>query len=89
MALGAGEILLTMDNDGTKKGFNLELTKKVSKSITTPVIAGGIGELSHFIDGVRIGGASGLLAVSVFHYKKFTIKDVKNALLNDGIPVRI
>ena len=91
VALGAGEILLTsMDNDGTKKGFNLELTKKVSKSITTPVIAsGGIGELSHFVDGVRKGGASGLLAASVFHYKKFTIKDVKNALLNEGIPVRI
>ena len=89
--LGAGEILLTsMDNDGTKKGFDLDLTKKVSSSVSTPVIAsGGVGELKHFVEGVKEGGATGLLAASVFHYRQFKIKEVKNVLLNHGIPVRI
>ena len=89
--MGAGEILLTsMDNDGTKKGFNLDLTKKVTSSINTPVIAsGGVGDLKHFVSGFKQGGASGLLAASVFHYGQFTIKDVKKVLLDEGIPVRI
>ncbi len=89
--MGAGEILLTsMDNDGTKKGFNLDLTKKVTSSINTPVIAsGGVGDLKHFVSGFKQGGASGLLAASVFHYGQFTIKDVKRVLLDEGIPVRI
>ncbi|MBJ57102.1 MAG: imidazole glycerol phosphate synthase subunit HisF [Rickettsiales bacterium] len=89
--MGAGEILLTsMDNDGTKKGFNLDLTKKVTSSINTPVIAsGGVGDLKHFVSGFKQGGASGLLAASVFHYGQFTIKDVKRVLLDEGIPVRM
>ena len=89
--MGAGEVLLTsMDNDGTKKGFNLDLTKKVTSSINTPVIAsGGVGDLKHFVSGFKQGGASGLLAASVFHYGQFTIKDVKRVLLDQGIPVRI
>ena len=88
--MGAGEVLLTsMDNDGTKKGFNLDLTKKVTSSINIPVIAsGGVGHLKHFVSGFKQGGASGLLAASVFHYGQFTIKDVKRVLLDEGIPVR-
>lgn len=90
-SLGAGEILLTsMNNDGTKKGFNISLTKMVTDSITIPVIAsGGVGELKHFTDGVLKANASGLLAASVFHYGKFTIRQVKKELYNAGIPVRI
>ncbi|MAI02265.1 MAG: imidazole glycerol phosphate synthase subunit HisF [Rickettsiales bacterium] len=90
-SLGAGEILLTsMNNDGTKKGFNINLTKMVTDSITIPVIAsGGVGELKHFTDGVLKANASGLLAASVFHYGKFTIRQVKKELYNAGIPVRI
>ena len=89
--LGAGEILLTsMDNDGTKKGFNISLTNKITSSVSIPVIAsGGVGEVFHFVEGVKKGGASGLLAASVFHYKKFTIKEVKKVLLKEGIPVRL
>ena len=89
--MGAGEVLLTsMDNDGTKKGFNLDLTKRVTSSINTPVIAsGGVGHLKHFVSGYKKGGASGLLAASVFHYRQFSIKDVKRVLLDEGIPVRI
>ena len=87
---GAGEILLTsMDNDGTKKGFNLDLTNKVTNCINTPVIAsGGVGELKHFTEGACKTGASGLLAASVFHYGHFTIDDVKNELDINGVPVR-
>ena len=73
--LGAGEILLTsMDRDGTKSGFDLGLTKKISSLVGIPVIAsGGIGKISHFVDGVKKGGASALLAASVFHFGEFSI----------------
>ena len=76
---GAGEILLTsMDKDGTKSGFDLELTKKISNIINIPVIAsGGVGNIQHLIDGIKIGKASAVLAASIFHYGKFTIKEVK------------
>ena len=89
--LGAGEILLTsMDNDGTKKGFNISLTKKITNEISTPVIAsGGVGELEHFTKGAKEANASGLLAASVFHYGKFTIQQVKKTLLQEGVPVRV
>ena len=89
--LGAGEILLTsMDNDGTKKGFNINLTKKITNEISIPVIAsGGVGELEHFTKGAKEANASGLLAASVFHYGKFTIQQVKKALLQEGVPVRV
>ena len=88
---GAGEILLTsMDRDGTKKGFDINITRKIVNSTEVPVIAsGGVGELRHFVEGFKEGGASGLLAASVFHYGKFKIKQVKNLLLKEGIPVRI
>ena len=88
---GAGEILLTsMDNDGTKKGFNIDLTNKVTKGIKIPVIAsGGIGELKHFTEGACKTEASGLLAASVFHFGKFTINEVKKELNKNGVAVRL
>jgi len=89
--LGAGEVLLTsMDNDGTKKGFNINLTKKITSNINTPVIAsGGVGKLEHFTQGALETGASGLLAASVFHYGKFTINQVKKELNKNGVAVRL
>ena len=89
--LGAGEILLTsMDRDGTKSGFDLNLTKEVSSSVSIPVIAsGGIGEINHFADGVKKGGASALLAASVFHFGEFSISEVKKHLISQGINVRM
>jgi len=88
---GAGEILLTsMDKDGTKSGFDLELTKKISNIINIPVIAsGGVGNIQHLIDGIKIGKASAVLAASIFHYGKFTIKEVKKKMIQKGLAVRI
>ncbi len=88
---GAGEILLTsMDRDGTKAGFDLELLNIISKKVKIPVIAsGGVGELIHFKDGVLKGHASALLAASIFHFGTFTIKEVKKYLSSFGIPVRM
>ena len=90
-SLGAGEILLTsMDRDGTKIGFDLDLTRNISDRVGIPVIAsGGVGEIGHFVDGVKVGGASALLAASVFHFGKFTITEVKKHLISQGIDVRI
>ena len=89
--LGAGEILLTsMDRDGTKAGFDLNLTKKISESVNIPVIAsGGVGTLNHFVDGVKKGKASALLAASVFHFGKFSISEVKKHLILNDIDVRM
>jgi len=89
--LGAGEILLTsMDRDGTKKGYDLELTELVSNSVNIPVIAsGGVGKLDHLYDGLKKGKASAVLAASIFHFGEFSIKDVKKYLDSKGIPVRI
>ena len=88
---GAGEILLTsMDKDGTKSGFDLELTFRVSSAVNIPVIAsGGVGCLKDFSDGITLGGASAVLAASVFHFKQLTIKQVKNYLKSKNINVRI
>ena len=88
--LGAGEILLTsMDRDGTKAGFDTELTRAVADAVSVPVIAsGGVGTLDHFVDGVRAGHAAALLAASVFHFGTFTIAQVKAHLAKAGIPVR-
>jgi imidazole glycerol-phosphate synthase subunit HisF len=87
---GAGEILLTsMDRDGTKVGFDLELTRAVSDAVPVPVIAsGGVGALEHLSDGIRIGGADAVLAASIFHYGEFTVGQAKALLARDGIPVR-
>ena len=89
--LGAGEILLTsMDRDGTKAGFDLDLTEKVSESVNIPVIAsGGVGTLNHFVEGVKKGKASALLAASVFHFGEFSINEVKKHLILNDIDVRM
>ena len=89
--LGAGEILLTsMDRDGTKKGYDLDLTKKVSNHVNIPVIAsGGVGNLEHLYQGFKIGKASAALAASIFHFGEYSIQDAKKYLDSKGIPVRI
>jgi cyclase len=88
--MGAGEILLTsMDRDGTKSGFDLELIRAVSDAVPVPVIAsGGVGSLQHLSDGIRIGGADAVLAASIFHYGEFTVAQAKALLARDGIAVR-
>lgn len=89
--LGAGEILLTsMDRDGTKKGFDLELTKTVSEAVNIPVIAsGGAGNLEHLYEGIVIGKADAVLAASIFHYREYTIREAKEYLRSKGVPVRL
>jgi cyclase len=89
-SLGAGEILLTsMDRDGTKSGFDLELTRTVADSIRIPVIAsGGVGTLDHLVEGIREGHATAVLAASIFHFGTYTIGQAKAALSAAGIPVR-
>lgn len=88
--LGAGEILLTsMDRDGTRDGFDLELTRAVCEAVGIPVIAsGGVGTLEHLVDGVRDGGADAVLAASIFHFGEHTVADAKAALVAGGISVR-
>lgn len=89
-ALGAGEILLTsMDRDGTKIGYELELTRTVSRAVSLPVIAsGGVGTLEHLAEGLTSGEADAVLAASIFHYKEYSIKEAKEYLAERGIPVR-
>ncbi len=89
-ALGAGELLLTsMDCDGVKSGYDLELTCAVSQAVSIPVIAsGGAGALSHFADAFRLGSADAVLAASLFHFKEVTIPELKAYLAEEGIPVR-
>jgi cyclase len=88
---GAGEILLTsMDRDGTKQGYDLELTRTISERVGIPVIAsGGVGTLEHIYDGFTIGKASAALAASIFHYREYTIAECKDYLRARGIPVRL
>jgi cyclase len=88
---GAGEILLTsMDRDGTKSGFDLELTRAVSHAVDVPVIAsGGVGDLDHLADGILFGGADAVLAASIFHYGEFSVGQAKQHMRARGIPVRI
>jgi len=88
--LGAGEVLLTsMDRDGTKDGYDLELTRAVSDSVRIPVIAsGGAGTLEHFHEALTVGGASAVLAASLFHFGQYKIADVKNYLRERGVVVR-
>ncbi|MEJ6708447.1 MAG: imidazole glycerol phosphate synthase subunit HisF [Amylibacter sp.] len=90
-AKGAGEILLTsMDRDGTRAGFNLPLTRAISDAVQIPVIAsGGVGTLDHLVEGVTKGGASAVLAASIFHFGDFTIKQAKTHMHAAGIPVRL
>jgi cyclase len=88
---GAGEILLTsMDSDGTKAGYDIELTRAVSEAVTIPVIAsGGAGNLDHMVDVLRDGKADAVLAASIFHFGEFTVGDVKKYLGARGVPVRL
>ena len=88
---GAGEILLTsMDKDGTKEGYDIELTKKISSSLNIPVIAsGGVGNLEHLKDGILNGGASAVLAASIFHFGEYSIQEAKEYLKKENVPVRL
>jgi cyclase len=90
-SLGAGEILLTsMDRDGTRLGFDLELTKAVSDSVRIPVVAsGGVGTLQHLVEGIRDGHASAVLAASIFHFGESSIQEAKAFMARAGVPVRL
>ena len=89
--LGAGEILLTsMDRDGQKSGFDLALTRAVTDALEIPVIAsGGVGNLQHLVDGVKLGGADAVLAASIFHYGEYTVQQAKAYMAEQGIEVRL
>ena len=91
LEMGAGEILLTsMDRDGTRDGFDLELTRRVSESVTIPVIAsGGVGKLEHLVDGVLMGKADAVLAASIFHFGEHTVGEAKLMMKRHGIEVRL
>ena len=91
VARGAGEILLTsMDKDGTRSGFNLPLTKAISSAVSVPVIAsGGVGTLDHLVEGVREGGASAVLAASIFHFGDYTIGQAKRYMAREGLNMRL
>ncbi len=88
---GAGELLVTsMDRDGTQIGYDIELLSKISTQVNIPVIAsGGVGNLDHLVDGIKLGKASAVLAASIFHYGKHSIKEAKDYLDSKGIPVRV
>ena len=91
VSLGAGELLLTsMDRDGTKIGFDLELTKAISDAVEVPIIAsGGVGNLDHLVDGVLLGGADAVLAASIFHYGEYSVGQAKRYMQQCGIEVRL
>ena len=90
-SLGAGEILLTsMDRDGTRAGFDLELTRAFSDALEIPVIAsGGVGTLDHLVDGILTGHADAVLAASIFHYGEYTVGEAKQLMAKRGIEVRL
>lgn len=89
--LGAGEILLTsMDKDGTKDGYDIELTRKISETVTIPVVAsGGVGTLEHLREGLVEGKADAALAASIFHYREYSVRETKEYLRSKGVPVRL
>lgn len=89
--LGAGELLVTsMDRDGTKIGFNNPLNKAISDAVDVPIIAsGGVGNLQHLVDGIKLGGADAVLAASIFHYGEFTVQQAKQYMQQHGIEVRV
>lgn len=91
VALGAGEILLTsQDQDGTREGYDVELTRAVADSVTVPVIAsGGAGNLDHMVAGIRDGHATAVLASSIFHFGEFTIREAKDHMVRAGLPMRL
>src|SRR6266581_2472933 len=91
VALGAGEILLTsMDRDGTRRGFDIPLTRAIADSVGVPVIAsGGVGTLEHLVDGIRDGHATAVLAASIFHFGEHTIREAKDYMARAGLPMRL
>jgi len=90
-ALGAGEILLTsMDRDGTKKGYDIPLTRAIADAITIPVIAsGGVGTLGHMVEGIRDGHATAVLAASIFHFGEHSVREAKVYMAKAGLPMRL
>ena len=89
--LGAGELLLTsMDRDGTKSGFDLDLTRAISDAVDVPIIAsGGVGNLQHLVDGVQVGHADAVLAASIFHFGEYTVGEAKDYMRRQGVEVRL
>ena len=88
---GAGELLVTsMDRDGTQVGYDIDLMSEISSKVNIPLIAsGGVGNLDHLVEGIKLGNASAVLAASIFHYGKYSIKEAKKYLVSKGIPMRI
>ena len=88
---GAGELLVTsMDRDGTQVGYDIDLMSNISSKVNIPLIAsGGVGNLDHLVDGIKLGNANAVLTASIFHYGKHSIKEAKQYLNSKGIPVRI
>jgi imidazole glycerol-phosphate synthase subunit HisF len=91
VALGAGEILLTsMDRDGTRRGFDIPLTRAIADAVTVPVIAsGGVGALDHLVEGIRDGHATAVLAASIFHFGEYTVRQAKQHMAAAGLPMRL
>jgi imidazole glycerol-phosphate synthase subunit HisF len=91
VALGAGEILLTsMDRDGTKRGYDVPLTRAIADAVTVPVIAsGGVGNLDHMVEGIRDGHATAVLAASIFHFGEYTVRQAKDYMAKAGLPMRL
>jgi cyclase len=91
VALGAGEILLTsMDRDGTRRGFDIPLTRAIADAVTVPVIAsGGVGTLQHMVEGIRDGHATAVLAASIFHFGEHTVREAKDYMARAGLPMRL
>ena len=91
VALGAGEILLTsMDRDGTRRGFDIALTRAIADAVTVPVIAsGGVGNLDHLVEGIRDGHACAVLAASIFHFGEYSVRQAKDHMARAGLPVRL
>ena len=91
VALGAGEILLTsMDRDGTRRGFDIALTRAVADAVTVPVIAsGGVGTLDHLVEGIRDGHATAVLAASIFHFGERSVREAKEYMARAGLPMRL
>ena len=91
VALGAGEILLTsMDRDGTRQGFDIELTRTIADAVSVPVIAsGGVGTLDHLVEGIRDGHASAVLAASIFHFGEYSVREAKEYMARAGLPMRL
>jgi cyclase len=91
VGLGAGEILLTsMDRDGTRRGYDVALTRRIADAVTVPVIAsGGVGNLDHLVEGIRDGHATAVLAASIFHFGEYTVRQAKDYMAKAGLPMRL